>query len=264
MLDIHDHEAPGGGVIRELRLARPPVNALNGALVARMRVEFEALGAAHGRAFDDVASPKAIRAVVLSGQPGIFSAGLDVRELAQATRDGVRAFLTDFVRLQTLLAFSPIPVIAAITGHCPAGGTVLTLFCDYRVMASGDYRIGLNEVQVGLYPGPAIHRAFQRLVGVRRAAHWLTTAALVEGATALQAGLVDELAPAADVIPKALQHARELLSLPRIAYARTRTLVREDLHAAFSGDPNTTVDEALEIFTGAESQVQMRALLTKR
>ena len=264
MLEIHDHETSGGGVIRELRLARPPVNALNGSLVARLRAEFAALGAAHDGALDEVASRETIRAVVLSGQPGMFSAGLDVRELAQATRDDVRTFLTDFVGLQTLLAFSPIPVIAAITGHCPAGGTVLALFCDYRVMASGDYRIGLNEVQVGLYPGAAIHRALQRLIGVRRAAHWLTTAALVDGATALQAGLVDELVSAPQVIAKALQHAREILALPRIAYARTRQLVRADLHAAFSGDPNTTVDEALEIFTSAETQTQMRALLTKR
>ncbi|HWT15898.1 MAG TPA: enoyl-CoA hydratase/isomerase family protein, partial [Patescibacteria group bacterium] len=132
MLERIEHESR----ILELRLARPPVNALSPALVAQLR---PALADAAGQGF---------RAVVLSGQPKMFSGGLDVVELLQLDRAGMIAFWNDFFGLMAALARSPIPTVAAITGHSPAGGAVLSIFCDYRVMARSPdpdkpFRIGL-------------------------------------------------------------------------------------------------------------------------
>ncbi len=120
MLELHEH-----GVVRELRLSNPPVNALNGALVQRLNAELVA------------AVQQGKRALVLSGQPSLFSAGLDVREVTTSTPEVLRRFIDEFFRLQERLARSPIPIVAAITGHCPAGGTVLALYCDHRIMARG-------------------------------------------------------------------------------------------------------------------------------
>ena len=130
MLETIDHPER----IRELRLARPPVNALNSA-------------------------------IVITGQPGLFSGGLDVRGMLELDRDGVVAMAIEVWRAQRVIAASPVPVIVGITGHSPAGGTVLAIHGDYRVMALGDFRIGLNEVAVGLFPGHVIHGAFRRLTG---------------------------------------------------------------------------------------------------
>lgn len=216
MIERHDH-----GPVRELRFANPPVNALNMALLQRLDAELAA------------APQQGVRALVLSGQPGIFSAGLDAREITAAAAEPLRRFIDAFIRLQERLARSPLPVIAAITGHCPAGGTVLVLYCDHRVMAQGAFRIGLNEVQVGLYPGLTIYRAFERLVGSSKAARLLPRGVMLEPAEALAAGLVDELAAPEQVVPRALQLAAELLQLPPQAYARTRSLVRADLLRLF-------------------------------
>ena len=216
MLELLDH-----GPVRELRLASPPVNALNMALVQRLNQELAA------------AIQQGVRALVLSGQPGLFSAGLDVREVTSSPAEVLRRFIDEFFRLQEKLARSPIPIVAAITGHCPAGGTVLTLYCDHRVMARGAFRIGLNEVQVGLYPGFTIFRAFERLVGRSRAASLLPRGEMLDPDGALAAGLVDELADPVNVVPRALELAAGLVSLPPRAYSRTRSLVRSDLVRLF-------------------------------
>ena len=111
----------------------------------------------------------------------------------------------------------------------------MAIYGDYRVMALGDFRMGLNEVQVGLIPYGVIHGAFQRLVG-GHAAQLLTRGALIDPATALRVGLVDELADVSQVPVRALEMAREICALPAEPMRRTREMVREDLVELF-GDP---------------------------
>lgn len=245
MLETVDHDQ-----IRELRLARPPVNALNPALVRLLR---ESLAAAED---DD-----RCRALVLSGQPGIFSAGLDVRELARLDAEALAGFVDEFFALQRALAASKLPIVAAITGHCPAGGTVLALHCDHRIMARGAYGIGLNEVQVGLYPGELIMRAFERLVGPRRSADLLMRGALLDPAAAQEAGLVDELADIDAVCARALEYARGLLALPPQAFARTRALVRSDLIRLFDSVREPLAERFAEIWFSEETHARLQALL---
>jgi len=226
MLDISE-ESQG---IRVIKLARPPVNALNSELT---RALIEAVGAAQGDA-----------AMVITGQPGLFSGGLDVPALLMLDRAAISVMFTDLWRLQRAIATSAVPVIFGINGHCPAGGTVLAIHGDYRVMAQGDYRLGLNEVQVGLFPGPVIYAAFQRLVG-GHAAQLTTRGALIDPATALRVGLVDELCEAAQVPARALEVAREFAALPRESMLRTRALARRDLVELF-GTPGHASDSERE------------------
>jgi enoyl-CoA hydratase/carnithine racemase len=251
MLDVIDHPPD----IRELRLARPPVNALNAEL---LRALVDALEAAAGRG-----------AVIVTGQPGLFSAGLDVRGLLALDHEGVTAVFAELWRVQYAIAHSPVPVIFGITGHCPAGGTVMAIHADYRVMAQGEFRLGLNEVQVGLFPGGVIHGAFRRLTG-GHAAQLLTRGALLDPATALRVGLVDELCGADEVPARALEVAREICALPREAMRRTRTLVRQDLLELF-GHPAHVHREEREFaamgcaawFTPATQQL-LRRMFEKR
>ena len=217
MLEISDvtvsDDSPASGRIRVIKLARPPVNALNAELVRKL---IEAIGAAKNEA-----------AIVITGQPGMFSGGLDVPSLLAMDREGIAALFVDLWRLQRAIATSVAPIVFSITGHCPAGGTVLAIHGDYRVMARGEFRIGLNEVQVGLFPGGVIHGAFKRLVG-GHTAQLLTRGALIDPATALRVGLVDELCDADQVFARALEVAREICALPREPMLRTRARVRRD------------------------------------
>src|SRR5215218_9698812 len=134
MIQTFDH-----GPVRELRLDRPPANALSPELIAALR---DAVEAAPG---------DGARALVISGSPRMFSGGLDVPLLVQLDRPAILATWRDFYAMIRALATSTIPVVAAITGHSPAGGAVISLFCDARIMTDGDFKIGLNEVQVGLF-----------------------------------------------------------------------------------------------------------------
>jgi Delta3-Delta2-enoyl-CoA isomerase len=249
MLDITDHEG-----IRELRLARPPVNALNAELLRKLA---EALEAASSR-----------DAIVITGQPGLFSAGLDVRAMLELDREGVTAVFIELWRTQQAIATSPVPVVFGLTGHSPAGGTVMAIHGDYRVMAQGDFRLGLNEVQVGLLPGGPIHGAFRRLVG-GHASQLLTRGALLDPATALRVGLVDELCDAAQVGTRALEVARELCALPRDPMLRTRALVRRDLVELF-GDPGQAMMKeqefasmGVELFFVPATRERLRRMFVK-
>jgi Delta3-Delta2-enoyl-CoA isomerase len=260
MLDVIDHPLAADGSseaghCRELRLARPPVNALNVDLLRTI--------------VETVQGASSASALVLSGQPGLFSAGLDVRSLLELDRERVAATFVELWRAQRAIAFSPVPVVFALTGHCPAGGTVLAIHGDYRVMASGEFRMGLNEVQVGLFPGPLIQGAFRRLVG-GHSAQLLTRGALIDPATALRVGLVDELVEPARVIDRALELARELCALPREPMLKTRELVREDLRALFGEPADSRRLEAefgamgMEKWMDPETQARLRKAFARK
>ena len=246
MIDVVDHDR-----VRELRLARPPVNALNLALV-------EALRAALAEA---VQADRA--AVVLSGAPGRFSGGLDLPELLAMAPAELRRMWQQFFGVMHDLAAAPIPVVAALTGHSPAGGTVLAVFADYRVMAEGPFKLGLNEVQVGL-PVPALLvRALGYVVGQRQAARLAVGGLLLEPAEALRVGLVDEVAPVDQVVPRALAWAEELLTRPPQAMAATRQLARAPLLAAFEAMNDEALDRVMAAWGGAEAQATLGAIAAR-
>lgn len=251
MLEIVRHDA-----IAELRLARPPVNALNPGLVRALR-----------QAVTDTATQRA-RGIVLTGRPGMFSAGLDVPELLRLDRAALVAFWADFFGLCAALAASPIPIVAAIGGHCPAGGAVLSIFCDYRIMARSDdpakpYRIGLNEVQVGLFVPNAIQCALRRLVGAYRAERMVVAGQMLDPETAHAIGLVDELTASPDVVPRAMTWLTALLALPPKSMTTTRQLARADLAGIFADPEKLGIEQFADGWFGAETQAVLQGLLAR-
>jgi Delta3-Delta2-enoyl-CoA isomerase len=246
MLETHDD-----GPIRTLRLARPPVNALHEESLRGLEAAI-------------AAAPRAgARGLVLTGTGERFSAGLDVPQLLRLDRAGIESFWRAFFGCLTSIAASPIPIVAAINGHSPAGGAVLALFCDRRVMARGDYRIGLNEVQVGLYPGPVIHRVLERVVGSRHAAELLSTGTLLAPEAALALGFVDELASPGELASRSKAWLDRVLALPPAAYAATRALVRRDLVDLMQGRGAQDYAAMSEAWLSMETQTVLRRLFVK-
>lgn len=241
----HDHD------VIELRLARPPVNALNPALV-------QALGAALDKALDDGA-----RGIVLSGREGLFSAGLDVPELLALDADKMRAFWSDFFGVLEKLARLEIPIVAALTGHSPAGGTVLGIFCDYRVLATGPFRLGLNEVQVGLIVPPVIHRGLIRLLGPYRAERHLVAGQMISAEAALTIGLVDELADPQAVVARSVAWIQDHLILPDHALEGTRALCRADLAALFDDPGALDIDGFVRGWFEPATQASLKTLAAR-
>jgi 3,2-trans-enoyl-CoA isomerase len=251
MLDLVYHDT-----IHELRLARPPVNALDPSLIHALRVAVEA------------APAQGARGIVLSGRAGMFSGGLDVPALMQLDRSGIAELWREFFGLCGALARSSVPIVAALTGHSPAGGAVLSIFCDYRVMARSPdaakpFRIGLNEVQVGLVVPDHIQFALRRLVGTYRAERLMVAGAMIDSEEALRVGFVDELADVDNVVPRAKEWLASLLALPPRAMSETRRLARADLAGAFSDLSKLGVEHFVDGWFGAETQQVLGALVAK-
>jgi Delta3-Delta2-enoyl-CoA isomerase len=246
MLDLIRHDD-----ILELRLARPPVNALDAGLIRALRETIEA------------APREGARGLILSGRSGMFSGGLDVPSLLQLDRAGMAEVWRDLFGTCAALARSTIPTVAAITGHSPAGGAVLSIFCDYRIMARGAYRIGLNEVQVGLVVPEPIQRGLRRLVGSYRAERLMVAGAMLDAEQALAAGFVDELVDVDHVVARAQIWLGELLALPPRAMGETRRYARADLADAFGDIATLNVDDFVDGWFGEESQRVLQGLMAK-
>ncbi|MEM9290386.1 MAG: enoyl-CoA hydratase/isomerase family protein [Acidobacteriota bacterium] len=248
MIDIHDE-----GAVRTLTLQHPPANALDPALLAGLRSSLET-------SFEEGAGP---RALVLAGAPGMFSGGLDVPSLLPLDRSALATAFDDFWAIQELLATSPIPVVAAITGHSPAGGCVLATACDERIMARGRFKIGLNEVRVGLPLPPMIFEALQHLVGPVQALRWGAEGYMGNPEEALAAGLVDELVEPEAVVPRAQERCREKLALPAEAFSRTRRLARAAIADIYRQGEASSRQELLDGWFSAEAQENLHALVQR-
>lgn len=165
-------------------------------------------------------------AVVLCGREGRFSAGFDLREMTGGM-SRARALLGRGADLLLGLYLAPLPVVVACTGHALAGGALTLLTGDVRVGARGAFRIGLNEVQIGMpLPVLAVELARDRLARGEflRATLFAT---LYGPDEAVAAGYLDEVVDAGAVLDVAIAHAARLAGLPRGAYAGSKRALRE-------------------------------------
>lgn len=252
LVDILEH-----GNIREIRLARPPVNALSTDLCRALIASIE------------TAVADGAGGIVMSGRERIFSAGMDVPHLLSHGED--RHALMDswqaFFGVARTLAESRVPVVAALTGHAPAGGCVLALCCDYRVMARSvdpakPYVIGLNETQVGLVAPEGIQRLLRRAVGTGRAERLLVAGELVAAERALEIGLVDELVDGGEVVSRSVAWLKQLLTLPQSPMLMTRSIARADIAEALEAK-NIGMDRFIEGWYAPDTQTALQAMVAR-
>lgn len=234
-----------------LRLVRPPVNALSPELVTAARAAIASASAEGGGA------------IVVAGLPGVFSAGLDLPRLLALDAGSLKAFWAELFGLLEDIACSPVPIVAAVTGHSAAGGSILALFCDYRILARGEFRVGLNELQAGLVVPRAIRVALARLVGPYRAERHLLAGELVDAAEAERIGLVDELAEPDEVVERALAWCRHHLALPQHAFSENRRLLRRDLAALFADADDLDVDAFAAHWQRPETRRALESLVAR-
>jgi len=246
MIEVIEH-----GKVRELRFARPPANALSPELLQELCSQVSSAPAAGARA------------LVLSGSEGLFTGGLDVPLLLTFDHEGMVRTLELFFGAMEALAVSEIPVAAAITGHSPAGGAVLALFCDYRVMAEGPYFIGLNEVRVGIPMPTGVADALARVVGQRQAERLCQTGSLMGPEEALEIGLVDRVDVGDQVVASAVEWCRPLTELPPHALRITRQTVRRDLVEIVRQSKSGDIEEMAREWFRPEVQGPLHKLAEK-
>jgi enoyl-CoA hydratase/carnithine racemase len=202
-------------------------------------------------------------AVVLSGRDGLFSAGLDLPALLALDPPSLGRALEAFFDAMEALASSTVPVCAAITGHSPAGGAILALFCDWRVMARGEFVIGLNEVQIGISMPEVVAALAARTVGPRAAEKLCVTGRLVSPEEALEIGLVDAVVAPEAVVDEALNWCRGVLESPSAALAATRETVRRALVELVRSQRQGDIDRLARLWFEPELQKTLQAVVAK-
>jgi 3,2-trans-enoyl-CoA isomerase len=246
MLKITDH-----GRVREIQLDRPPANAINPQLISSLTDQLNQ-------------AAEEMDAVVISGRPGMFSAGLDIPELLQLDRDGISVFWQSFTDLLNTIAHMPVPTAFALTGHAPAGGIVLSLFGDYTIMCDGKYKTGLNEVQVGLVVSSVIKNGLIRRIGPHPAEKILVPGSIISAQHAFELGLVDELAEDPEAaVSKAIAWCENLLKLPASAMSMTRQLTRKDLQGFFDNPDHFGVETFTDLWFSDTTQNTLKSLVER-
>jgi len=217
--------------IAVLTLSNGKVNALSPELIA----EFN-------DGLDQAQAAGAI--VIVTGQPGIFSGGYDLKVMMKGPESAIALVASGSALSRRMLAH-PQPIIAACNGHAVAKGAFLLLASDYRLGVAGEFTIGLNEVQIGMtmhHVGILLARdrlspaVFQRSV---------INAEMFDPQGAMAAGFLDRIVAADQLMPTALEVARQMKKLNPVAHRATKLKARkallEALDTAIEADKKASV-----------------------
>ncbi|MBI3371096.1 MAG: enoyl-CoA hydratase/isomerase family protein [Betaproteobacteria bacterium] len=215
------------GAIAVLTLNRPDtLNSWN----QKMRDEMR-------DAVRDLTADDRLRVLVITGEGRAFSAGEDVRGMQDLADAGTRSFRRIARNIHNVfddLEAIEIPVIAAINGVAAGGGLELALSCDFRLASEGA-KLGFPETNVGLIPGSGGCSRLVKLVGIAKAKRLVMTGEMVTAHQAFAMGLVEEVLPAAELMPHAMHLARQLAAKAPLALGLAKIV----LNGCANVDPDT-------------------------
>ncbi len=202
------------GELGILHLHAGGANALNARVIAAISEGLRQASAAH------------LKGLVLTGYERFFSAGLDLIEVYEYDRERMARFIAEFDQeFQSFFAYSK-PIVAAINGAATAGGCILALACDYRVMAEGAI-IGLSEIQLGLpLPASALEIA-RHAIPIQQQPYVFYSGKSFSAEEALRVGLVHEVVPPAQVLDAALTRLRSFTEHPGEACGTLKMMLRQ-------------------------------------
>lgn len=191
----------------------------------------------------NIANDDNIGGVIIAGRDNFFSAGLDLIELYGYNEEEAESFWHLFLAFIAKITAFKKPMVAAINGHSPAGGCVIALACDARVMAEGKFIIGLNEVPVGIIVPESIFSLYAFWLGKGHATRSLLEGKLFSPEEALNIGLVDELVNQDSIMTAAERKIRKYMALELNTWQQSKLNIRKELIAATSADQS----EALKV-----------------
>ena len=231
-----------------VQMNRGKVNAINREMVIELQQTFQSLE-------EDVD----VKGVILSGQPHYFSAGLDLIELYEYNKEEISDFFNVFGSLYLQLVQFKKPFISAITGHSPAGGTVLAVASDNRYMAEGEkYVIGLNEVAVNIQISQNLTEIYSFWMGDGLSSRYILQGKLLNGKEAVAAGLVDELVPLENVLERSEKQMKRYLQADQEILVNTKAKLRKHLWDKLDLKAENSLKEASELWWKPEIRAKMK------
>lgn len=235
-----------------IRINRPPVNAIHRRMIVELTEHFLQLKA-----------DEHVRGVMLCGTGAHFSAGLDLFEIYALDESGILEFWRDYDRLIRVMISFPKPLVVALHGHVPAGGCILALCADYRMMAEGTGRIGLNEVPLGMVVPETIYHLYSFVIGRSKAYQYLLEGRMLLPNEALACGLIQDVVPESELEARALDKLQYYLRFQTPVWAQSKLNFRNALLQRIRTDFNTTIAPTLRQWWTSESRAHFGALVEK-
>jgi len=240
----------------------------------RLNAMTEAMGLALRDATGVLRGDASLRAAVLTGAGRAFSAGGDLEMIEAKARLGAaspggavreenRAFMERFYRLYLSVRDLPFPTVAAIAGPAIGAGLCVALGCDVRV-AARDAKLGLNFTRLGIHPGMGSSWTLPRLVGPARAAELLFTGRIVDGLEAERIGLVNRAVERAEVLPAALELAREMAASAPLAVRGAKQALARSLAATLDEQLRFEAEQQALNYESADLREGLKAAREKR
>lgn len=235
-----------------MRLQCPPVNSLSLDLLTELCINLEKLE-----------MDKTCRGLIItSSQPKVFSAGLDIMEMYGTSPERCGEFWRAVQEMWLKIYSSNMVTIAAINGSSPAGGCLMSLTCDYRIMADNPrYSIGLNETQLGIVAPFWFKDTMVNTVGHRTAEMALALGLLYSPSEALKVGLVDQLAPEDQVLATATQTMAKWLAIPEHARQITKSMMRKPTIDKLKASREADIQNFVSFITKDSIQKSLRMYL---
>jgi enoyl-CoA hydratase/carnithine racemase len=248
MIDISYREA-----VALIELNRGVTNALSGELVREL-----------SEALENVKAAPQVRALVLSSaNDKFFSIGWDLPQVYGLAEESFRAFYETFNETCMKLYTMPKPTVACLRGHAVAGGCILALCCDYRMIAEGRKLMGLNEIKLGVPVPYAADCILQSIVGSREARDVVESGDFYEAEASLKKGLVDEAVPQDEVMARAMEKAEVLSAMPHEAYIRIKENRVEAVKARIDAGWKKKQQDFIEIWYRDEARKRLREAMEK-
>ena len=240
--------------IGTITLDRPPANSYDLEYIQELR-----------DAVQQAAGDEGVKVVILrSASEKFFSAGADVKVFNENTVEANMEICREAHAALASIAAIPKVFIAEIAGHALGGGLEITLACDLRFAADGDYRLGLPEVTLGVLPGNGGTQRLPRLIGWSRALELMLTGRTVTPAEALELGIVNAVFPADELREKTLEYAQGLASGPTKAIGNIKLAVHEGLATGLEAGLGRERELVAELFGSEDGREGIAAFAEKR
>lgn len=238
-----------------IHLNRPPANAQDRAL-------YDGLNAA----IDEVRWDPQIRGAVIVSDlaPRFFSGGADIKSFNVSTLEHKTMLVLHEHETLLKIEHTPKIFVAAINGHALGGGLELTLACDFRFAAEGEYRLGLPEVSLGILPGNGGTQRLQRLIGRTRALDMMLTATPVGPQRALELGLVDRVFPADRLVEESIEYVSTLAKGATLAVGNIKIATRTGADLPLEGALALEREAVLRLFMSEDAAEGLGAFAEKR
>lgn len=223
--------------IATVTLGRGKVNAINEYVVDEMT-----------GCFDMLAEDHEVKAVIITGAGKFFSFGFDIPEFLGYPKEDFVRYLTKFTDFYTSLFLYPKPVVAALNGHTIAGGCMIAISCDYRIMVSGKAKIALNEINFGssLFAGSV--EIMKLLLGQRRAEEVAYSGAMYSAEEAYKIGLIDRISTEEALESEAKNVALMYTSKDSTAFTSIKNLLRKSAAEEMKKNERDSIREFVDIW----------------